>query len=281
MAHSDISRHTLAALRDSKVREVVVAARRRPAQSAFKLPEMIGLTAASRVVLSADDHELVHADLADCTDRMSRHKLELLASLDICDERDDAPVIRLAYRLTPSRVLGNERAAGVEFTVTGTDETLEVEAGLVLSSIGYRGGPVPGLPFEDDADVVPNRGGRVVDPGTDAPVRGSYVTGWIKRGPTGFIGINKSCAQETVNALVDDYNDGRLRDPVAGLHALDRLVRLRQPDVVDHARWRAIDRAEIDRGRAEGRPRDKFTTIGEMLSVTTPERRRPLSLLKR
>jgi ferredoxin--NADP+ reductase len=190
-------------------------------------------------------------------------------------------VIRLAYRLTPSRVLGNERAAGVEFTVTGTDETLEVEAGLVLSSIGYRGRPVPGLPFDDDADVVPNRGGRVVDPGTDAPVRGSYVTGWIKRGPTGFNGTNKSCAQETVNALVDDYNDGRLADPAAGLHALDRLVRRRQPDVVDHARWRAIDRAEIDRGRAEGRPRDKFTTIGEMLAVTTTDRRGVLSLLKR
>jgi ferredoxin--NADP+ reductase len=267
LAHSDISRHALAALRDSKVREVVVAARRRPAQSAFTLPEMIGLTAASRVVLSADNHELVHADLADCTDRMSRHKLELLASLDIYDERDDAPVIRLAYRLTPSRVLGNERAAGVEFTVTGTDETLEVEAGLVLSSIGYRGWPVPGLPFDDDADVVPNRGGRVVDPSTGAPVRGSYVTGWIKRGPTGFIGTNKSCAQETVNALVDDYNDGRLADPAAGLHVLDRLVRRRQPDVVDDARWRAIDRAEIDRGRGEGRPRDKFTTIGEMLAA--------------
>ena len=186
LAHSDISRHALAALRDSKVREVVVAARRRPAQSAFTLPEMIGLTAASRVVLSADDHELVHADLADCTDRMSRHKLELLASLDIYDERDDAPVIRLAYRLTPSRVLGNERAAGVEFTVTGTDETLEVEAGLVLSSIGYRGRPVPGLPFDDDADVVPNRGGRVVDPSNRCSSP-RFVRHWLdQKGPNGF-----------------------------------------------------------------------------------------------
>ena len=88
LAHSDISRHALAALRGSKVREVVVVARRRPAQSAFTLPEMIGLTAASWVVLSADDHEQVHADLADCTDRMFRHKLELLASLGIHNERE-------------------------------------------------------------------------------------------------------------------------------------------------------------------------------------------------
>jgi ferredoxin--NADP+ reductase len=280
LAGTDISRHALAALRDSKVREVVIAGRRGPAQSAFTLPEMIGLTAASRVVLSADDHELVRADLAACTDALTRHKLELLASLDIHDELDDAPVIRLAYRLTPSRVLGDQRAAAVEFTVTGTDEFREVNAGLVLSSIGYHGRPVPGLPFDDDAGVVPNRGGRVVDPKTGSPVTGSYVTGWIKRGPTGFIGTNKSCSQETVNALVDDYNHDLLPDPVAGRRVLDRLLAGRQREVVDHARWRAIDRAEIERGQAEGRPRDKFATVDEMLDVAAPRPRGMLSALR-
>jgi ferredoxin--NADP+ reductase len=223
--------------------------------------------------LSAADHELVRADLAACADVLTRHKLELLASLDVHDERDDAPVLRLAYGLTPSRVLGDHRAAAVEFTVTGTDEVREVEAGLVLSSIGYRGRPVPDLPFDDDAGVVPNRGGRVVDPESGTPVSGSYVAGWIKRGPTGFIGTNKSCAQETVNALVDDYNDGRLADPVAGAHALDRLVRRRQPDVVDLTRWRAIDAAEIERGHTRGKPREKFTSLEEMLTVATPTSR--------
>ena len=236
---------------------------------------MIGLTAASRVVLSADDHELVRADLAACTDALTRHKLELLASLDIHDERDDAPVIRLAYRLTPSRVLGDQRAAAVEFTVTGTDELREVDAGLVLSSIGYHGRPVPGLPFDDDAGVVPNRGGRVVDPATGSPVTGSYVTGWIKRGPTGFIGTNKSCSQETVNALVDDYNHGLLPDPVAGPHALDDLVAGRRPQVVDRAGWQAIDTAEIARGAADGRPREKFTSVAAMLDAAAAGRQSP------
>jgi ferredoxin/flavodoxin---NADP+ reductase len=279
LAGTDISRDALAALRDSKVREVVVAARRGPAQSAFTLPEMIGLTAASRVVLSADDHQLVRADLADCTDALTRQKLELLASLDVHSDQDDSQLIRLAYRLTPSRVLGESRAAGVEFVVTGGEEVREVEAGLVLSSIGYRGRPVTGLPFDDDAAVVPNRGGRVVDPRTGSPIAGSYVAGWIKRGTTGFIGTNKSCAQQTVNALVDDYNEGRLPDPVATPRALERLVRARQRDVVNHARWRAIDRAEIQRGQADGRPRDKFATVEEMLDVAAPRPlRRPSAL---
>ncbi len=281
LAGTDISRVALAALRDSKVREVVVAARRGPAQSAFTLPEIIGLTSASRVVLSAEDHALVRADLSDCVGRTTRDKLELLASLDVHDERVDAAAIRLAYRLTPSRVLGDHRAAGIEFTVTGTDRTREFEAGLVLSSIGYRGRPVLGLPFDDAAAVVPNRGGRVVTPATGLPVSGSYVAGWIKRGPTGFIGTNKSCAQETVNALVDDYNNGLLADPADGQQGLDRLVRARQQDVVDLERWQAIDRAEVARGQADGRPRDKFTSIDEMLEVPTSERRGVLSLLRR
>jgi ferredoxin--NADP+ reductase len=286
LARTDISRGALAALRDSKVREVVIAARRGPAQSAFTLPEMIGLTAASRVVLSARDHELVRADLAACTDALTRRKVELLASLDVHDERDDSPrgghlreehqtVIRLAYRLTPSRVLADrDRTTGVEFTVTGSDEVREVHAGLVLSSIGYRGRPVCGMPFDDAAGVVPNQGGRVVDPNTGAPVTGSYVAGWIKRGPTGFIGTNKSCAQETVNALVDDYNDGRLPDPVAGLPALDGLIRGRQPQRIDRAGWQAIDTAEITRGAAHGRPREKFTSVGAMVG-TAADRPRP------
>jgi ferredoxin--NADP+ reductase len=275
LAATDISRHALAALRDSKVREVVVAARRGPAQSAFTLPEMIGLTAASRVVLSPDDHELVRADLASCTDALTRHKLELLASLDIHDDRNDAPVIRLAYRLTPSRVLGDERAAAVEFAVTGTDERREVQAGLVLSSIGYHGRPVPGLPFDGHAGVVPNRRGRVVDPTTGAPVTGSYVTGWIKRGPRGFIGTNKSCSQETVNALVDDYNRGMLPDPVAGPHSLAHLLAARQPELIDRAGWQAIDTAEIARGAADSRPREKFTSVQAMVEAAVAGRQRP------
>ncbi|MDT5091825.1 MAG: ferredoxin/flavodoxin---NADP+ reductase [Mycobacterium sp.] len=274
LAATDIAHGALAALRDSKVREVVIAARRGPAQSAFTLPEMIGLTASSRVVLSAADHERVRADLAECGDQLTRHKLELLASLDIYDEHDESPTIRMAYHLTPSRVLGDRRAEGVEFVVTGSDEVREVEAGLVLSSIGYRGRPVPGLPFDDDAAVVPNREGRVVDPQTGAPDRGSYVAGWIKRGPTGFIGTNKSCAQETVAALVADYNAGLLADPQEGARGLNRLVRQRQPDVIDAVGWRAIDAAETTRGAAHGRPREKFTSIPEMLDAAAAGRPR-------
>ncbi|MEZ5091040.1 MAG: hypothetical protein R2719_15840 [Micropruina sp.] len=128
---------------------------------------------------------------------------------------------------------------------------------------------------------MPNDGGRVIDPADGTPVTGSYVAGWIKRGPTGFIGTNKSCAMQTVARLVDDFNAGRLTDPAGRRGALEALVRSRRPEVLDAAGWRAIDAAEVRRGQAQGRPRAKFTAIAEMTAAAqaTPEPSRAARLL--
>ena len=258
LARTDIFESALSALRASKVTEVVIAARRGPRDSAFTLPELIGLTSTCDVVLDAADHDLVLRDLADASDPLTRNKLEVLSKLGDSSTPVTRPRIRLAFQLTPRRIVGEERADGVEFTVTGTDEVRTLAAGLVLTSIGYRGKPIRGLPFDESAAVVPNEGGRVIG----AP--GSYVAGWIKRGPTGFIGTNKSCAAQTVHNLVADYNRGLLSDPVG--KTLDTLVRSRQPRVVDSAGWKAIDAAEIARGGGQ-RPRDKFTAVADMLAA--------------
>jgi ferredoxin/flavodoxin---NADP+ reductase len=285
LARTDISDHALAALRDSRVTEVVIAARRGPAHSAFTLPELIGLTSTCEVVLDAADHDLVLRDLAVAEDPLTRNKLEILSKLGDASAPVTRSRIRLAYQLTPKRILGGERADGIEFSVTGTDEVRQLAAGLVLTSIGYHGKPIRDLPFDESAGVVPNDGGRVVDSVSGEAVRGSYVAGWIKRGPTGFIGTNKSCAAQTVHNLVADYNDGLLADPVGRPAALDTLVGSRQPDVVDGAGWKAIDAAEIARG-GDHRPRDKFTTVTEMLAAAAtapapPVRERLLAGLRR
>ncbi len=266
LARTDIADHALAALRRSKVTEVVIAARRGPAYSAFTLPELIGLTSTCDVVLDDADRALVVRDLEAEGDPLTRNKLQILSRLGDASAPATRPRIRLAYRLTPTRVLGAHRVDGVEFTVTGTEEVRRIDAGLVLTSIGYRGKPIRDLPFDDDTAVVPNVAGRVVDPETCEAVSGSYVAGWIKRGPTGFIGTNKSCAAETVHHLVADYNAGALADPVGKPAELDKLVRRRRPEVVDAAGWRAIDAAEVERG-GDHRPRDKFTTVADMLAA--------------
>ena len=269
LAHTDISEHALTVLRASKVQEVVIAARRGPVHSAFTLPELIGLTTTADVVLTATDREAVTSDLATVTETLTRQKLDILSTLgDAAGESASSrPRIRLAYNLTPQRITGDQRATGMDFEVTGTDQVQHLDAGLVLTSIGYHGKAIRDLPFDDAEGVVPNDGGRVIQPESGEPVRGAYVAGWIKRGPTGFIGTNKSCALQTVQQLVDDYNAGLLSDPTAKPSALNKLVRQRQPDVVDAAGWRAIDAAEVARGDASDRPRNKFTSIADMLDV--------------
>lgn len=263
LARTDIADHALAALRGSKVQEVVIAARRGPEFSAFTLPELIGLTSTCDVVLDAADHQRVVADLATVQDRLTRNKLEILSKLGDASAPVTRPRIRLAYQLTPQRLLGEQRITGIEFADGGT-----LDAGMVLTSIGYRGKAIADLPFDEVAAVVPNDGGRVLD------AAGAYVAGWIKRGPTGFIGTNKSCAAETVRNLVEDYNRGQLGDPAHKPAALEKLVRSRQPAVVDAAGWRAIDAAEIARGGGQ-RPRDKFVDIADMLAAAATAPRPP------
>ncbi|WP_320670604.1 4Fe-4S binding protein [Patulibacter defluvii] len=204
---SEISRVALEALRESRIEEVVVVGRRGPEHSAFTLPELIGLRATPGVTVGVDPAALAGVAGDD-------PKLELLRGLGA--PAAEGRRITLRYGLTPAVIEGDERVSAVAFARTGGDDAVErIEAGLVVGSIGYRGMPVAGLPFDAATGTVPNRDGRVIAPAGAEPRPATYVVGWIKRGPTGFIGTNKGCSQDTVAALVDDYNAGRLPAPPA------------------------------------------------------------------
>lgn len=200
LARTDIAPAALAALRGAKVREVVVVGRRGPEFAAFTLPELVGLADGPAQVW-ADPADLDHID--DATIHEAEHAEKILLLSEIAARPvPEGPHIRLAFGRTPERVLGAGRATGVRFRRTGSEETADVDAGLVLTAIGYRGRPVPGLPFDEERGTIANVEGRVMEDGEHLP--GLYVTGWIKRGPTGFIGTNKTDSTETVRHLLDD-----------------------------------------------------------------------------
>ena len=136
-----------------------------------------------------------------------------------------------------------------------TDDTETIECGLVLRSVGYQAVPLPGVPFDERAFVLPNEGGRV----TDAP--GVYCVGWIKRGPTGILGTNKRDAAETVAAVVEDLEAGILPAP-------ERTDDLDLPNAVGFDGWKAIDAAEVAAG-GDTRPRVKLTTVEELLAAAS------------
>ena len=270
LERTDIATLPLTALRRSAVREVVVLGRRGPAQAAFTVPELIGLAG----IEGLD----VEVDLGPgCTLDASTTAGRVLAEMAARPRREGLPRIVLRFATSPVRVLGGEHegVTGVELVrnrlETGpdgrirpvpTEETQTLACGLVLRAVGYHGRPVADLPYDAETGTVPHERGRVRP--------GVYVAGWVKRGPSGFIGTNKSCAQETVEQLLDDLDrtgSDTLPEPVGTPESIRAVVLGRRPRAVELAGWHAIDacrgprraraaRAAGCRGRAR-RPRGR------------------------
>jgi ferredoxin--NADP+ reductase len=200
-------------------------------------------------------------------------------------EQEEPRRIVLRFLLSPVELLpdAHGRVGAVRFArnalVPGADGRLgaqatgeleTIPAGLVLRAIGYRGTPLPGVPFDERRGVIPGEHGRVVGP--EGPCAGEYAVGWIKRGPTGVIGTNKKDAQETVDAILEDLAAGRLLEPPApDPEELLATLRARQPELVTYAGWSEIDRHERARGEPAGRPRVKLTRLEELLRVAAGE----------
>jgi ferredoxin--NADP+ reductase len=274
LAATDISDLALESLRNSRVREVVLLGRRGLQTAAFTPGEFLGLrsTPGIRIVVDGSDD----IDAAALKSHEPGTSAALLAESDreAIDWSAPPPAgKRVVFRFnSPITALhGTDRVEAVETSV-------RIPAHLLIRAIGYSGRPVPGLPFDEASGTVPNEGGRVIDPASGKPVTGTYVLGWMKRGPSGGIGTNRGCAAETVSALLDDAAGGRLPRPQGSARDFDKLLRRRNPDVVDGRSASAIDRAERDAGERSGRPRVKFLRFEEMLHAG---RRRPSRLLSR
>ena len=284
---TDIADYALEQLRESRVREVHILGRRGPAQAAFSAPEVkeLGELADCDTTVPPEEAELdplSQASLAGA-DRAELRKVEIIQELSHHKPAGKAKQLILRFLVSPVELIGDENghvkqmrlvhnilyatdAGSLRSKPTDQFETLDV--GLVFRSIGYRGVPLPGVPFNDSWGVIPNAGGRVLDPATHEPLLGQYTTGWIKRGPTGVIGTNKPDAAETVDNMIADARAERVLSPTqATAAAVEALVRDRQPDVVTFADWQRLNTLELSRGKEQGRPRVKFTSVADMLAA--------------
>ncbi|HEU4369727.1 MAG TPA: FAD-dependent oxidoreductase [Methylomirabilota bacterium] len=295
LAKTDIADHALEALRRSRVREVYLLGRRGAAQAAFTNPELkeLGELEAADVTVVPEEVELdplSREALERSGDRAGIKKVEILQSYARRPPAGKPRRLALRFLVSPVAVLASDAGAvgairlvknRLTASPTGTiqaqptDQFEELPVGLVFRSVGYRGVPLPGVPFDDKWGVVLNEKGRVLDPDTKEPLPGEYTAGWIKRGPTGVIGTNKPDAAETVTAMVEDAAAGRTPEPPEPVPAaVERLVRQRQPHYVSYPDWLRLNELEVERGRASGRPRVKFTRVDEMLAALG-NRRRP------
>lgn len=266
LAGTDIAAHALEALRASRVREVVVLGRRGPEDAAYTRSELLALKHLPGVELVVDDHDPRTAAAIGAAGAGDRAGLLRGLARVRTDAASPGPGrgadrrIVLRFHSEPVEVLGEGAARTVRVT-DGGGGAADTAAGMLLRAIGYRGLPVPGLPFDEASGTVPHEGGRV------AGLPGGYVVGWIKRGPSGGIGANRTCAAETVGTLLADAVAGTLPAPTGDARAFRRLARRRNRRVVDARGLAAIDRAERDRGRRDGRPRVKLATVEELVAT--------------
>ncbi len=288
LEQTDIAAHALDALRGSRVREVYLLGRRGAAQAAFTNPEVkeLGDLAGADVAVVPEEVELdplSREALEKSGDRAGFKKVEILASYATRPPAGKPRQLVLRFLVSPVALVANAAGAvgGIRLvrnrlvaSATGaiqaqpTDRFEELAVGLVFRSVGYRGVPLPGVPFDDKWGVVLNEKGRVLDPDSKQPRAGEYTAGWIKRGPSGVIGTNKPDALETVTAMVEDAAAGRTLAPAEPDPAsVERLLRQRQSHVVGYADWLRLNALEVERGRAVGRPRVKFTRVDEMLAA--------------
>jgi ferredoxin/flavodoxin---NADP+ reductase len=287
LATSDISSYALSQLRSSNVSSIRVVGRRGPAQlkvTAAELRELVSLeswrVATDPEYLALNDASRI--ELADARSAQQRSVMEILSSVghskDARAEGDK--VIEFDFLKTPIAARGEDRIvelqlrnnclSGAPFAQVALagDTVGTVPCDLLVRCVGYRGHPIEGIPFDVASGRIPNVEGRVVD-GEGKPVFGLYATGWIKRGPNGVIGTNLSDSTETTKHMLTDL---ALRKTVHPTPDAAFIQSLTASPVFGWADWCAINELEISAGRHLGKPREKLTSIDEMIRVGLSKR---------
>ncbi|GAA2403885.1 FAD-dependent oxidoreductase [Streptomyces coeruleofuscus] len=261
LSPTDMPQAALTTLAASRVTEIHMVGRRGPSQARFTTKELRELGSLPETDVVVDPAELAldpgYTD-PSALPAAQRRNVEVLRGWSETPPSGAPRRIRLRFFLRPAELLAGEGHVGaVRFErtapdgrggVTGTGRFEDVEAQLVLRSVGYRGVPLEGLPFDPDSGTVPNLAGRVLREGVVTP--GEYVAGWIKRGPTGVIGSNRPCAKETATSLLEDApalaRKNVAEDPVTALRA-------EGADPVEWTGWQSIEQAEAVLGASLGR----------------------------
>jgi ferredoxin--NADP+ reductase len=288
LRRSDIADYALEALSHSHIKDVYVLGRRGPAQAAFTNPELKELGQLEEATVHVLPEEakldpLSQADLDQRHDQATMRKVEMIQDYAKNPSEEKSRQIHLRFLVSPEEIYGNDdrKVTGIRLvknelgkTEAGTlrprptGETEEIPVGLVFHSIGYRGLPLQGIPFNESWGVIANKKGRVIALESDEPLPGIYTAGWIKRGPSGVIGTNKLDASETVKCMLEDFEKGLVLNPAdPDAAAAEEMVRRLQPEYIIFDEWLELDQLEVDRGKEKDRPRLKFTAINDMLKA--------------
>lgn len=284
---TDITEYALAKLATSQIKDIYILSRRGPAQVKFTPPEIkeFGELTIADVVVNEAELELDPLSAAEAAaSSETQRNLEHLHGYATSEVTGKPRRVHFRFLVSPVELIGDEgkvSAIRIEKNVLAADEQgylnavgigefETIPAGLVLRSVGYKGIPLEDVPYDQRRGTIPNEQGRVKEPKSGAFLVGEYVVGWAKRGPSGVIGTNKPDAVETVALMLADLAHtppAPQPDPLA----IDALLEERQLNFVTIEGWRILDQLETENGKAQGKPRVKFTRIQDMLTALHAE----------
>lgn len=284
LSKTDIADYAYEKLVNSNVKEVYMIGRRGPAQAAFTNPELkeLGnLEIADCLIPKAEAEldDLTSRYLKDNPERSVEKKVEMISQYSNHTKTKEK-TLTIRFLLSPTEIIsddnGNVKAIKLvknslsrsddgSLRPKATDDFEIIDVDMVFRSIGYHGIPLPEIPFKESWGIIPNKDGRITDISEENTLTGLYCTGWIKRGPTGVIGTNKTDSAETVALMIEDINSNRIFNPEnPSSDKISTLIKERNPEYIDYEDWLQIDKEEIAKGQKEGRPRVKFTNIEDI-----------------
>lgn len=282
LSKTDISNNAVKVLKESKIKEIYIVGRRGPAQAKFKENELQAMEEVGDTDIIIDPNEL---ELNETSKEEIEKNPSLQRMFDFFYKFSNNTIkkkrqIYFIFLRSPIRILGKGKVEGIMFEknkleggvnqqkIVGTGVIEKMDCDYVISSIGYKGNRFPGLPYDENKGIIPNKNGRVVKGNEVIP--GVYVAGWIKRGPVGLIGHNKPDSLETVRNLLEDL-------PILPRRIYDsrgdviELLKSKNIIFITYDDWKKIDNSEIERGKFLGKIRDRFCSSEEMLRVITKE----------
>ncbi|MBN1869809.1 MAG: FAD-dependent oxidoreductase [Candidatus Omnitrophica bacterium] len=281
LKNTDIAQHALDALAKSNIKEIHLIGRRGPVQAKFTAAEIreFGELTDCDPIVDPKDLEVSDVSQAELDNPKNAANLKNYKILQSYANRQpsgkpkkfvihflESPVELAGKGKLQKLILEKNKLVGEpgKQTAQGTGIKTEMNCDILFRSVGYRGISIEGVPFHDKWGVFPNKDGRVTD--GEHVVPGFYTAGWIKRGPSGVVGTNKPDSEETVARLLEDVNQlTPCKQP--DTKAVLELLAKKSVWVVSFDDWQKIDASEIARGQKVGKPREKYTSVDEMLSV--------------
>jgi adrenodoxin-NADP+ reductase len=221
----------------------------------------------------------------------------LLSPTELISDQNDPPHIS-AIKVQKNQLSGeahHQKAEGIP----SEEETLPCD--LLIKSIGYKSVSIHDwLPFNKRTNTVPHEGGKVLFSAKEGSSDSSsskaeskeqyqdklYVTGWLKRGPSGIIGTNITDAKETVASIIEGIKAGKITPASPDTVDATKNIMADSKDETKHTRrssifeesldWsdiQKLNQLELEKGEKEKKIRVKLTDPNEILSIVKQNQR--------